>query len=159
MKLLCCGKLVFAYANRQFREMLPGSSCMEAMQLTLHSLHAMLITHSLFLLKIYTSRVTRGKTPWFSAKYFFSQKLSEIFKFCKVHILAKLLGHILTFKKILFHIWELSYPNICSRKKISCPVSGARRHPLRGKTPTRGVIPLFIIYIACIFFCNGKYNK
>ena len=40
----------------------------------------------------------------FSAKYFFSQKLSEIFQLCKVHVFAKLLGHILTFKKIIFHI-------------------------------------------------------
>ena len=86
---------------------------------------------------VMSSRVPRGKTPRFTAKYFFSLKLSEIFTFFKVHIFAKLLGHILKILKILFPIWEFSYPNICSRKKYraSCPLSGVRHHPLRDKTP------------------------
>ena len=78
-------------------------------------------------------RVTRCKTPRFQHTFFFSQKLSEIFQLCKVHVFAKLLGHILTFKIIIFYIWEFSYPNICSRKKDSesYPVFGAKRQPSR----------------------------
>ena len=49
-------------------------------------------------------RVTRGKTPRFQHNIIFSQKLSEIFQLCKVHVFTKLLGHILTFKNIIFHI-------------------------------------------------------
>ena len=49
-------------------------------------------------------RVTRGKTPGFQHNIIFSQRLSEIFQLCKVHVFTKLLGHILTFKNIIFHI-------------------------------------------------------
>ena len=62
-------------------------------------------------------RVTRGKTPRFQHNNIFSQKLSEIFQLCKVHVFTKLLGHNLSFENIIFHIWEFSYPNICLRKK------------------------------------------
>ena len=50
------------------------------------------------------SRVTRGKTPRFQDNIIFSQKLLEIFQLYKVHVFTKLLGHILTFKTIIFHI-------------------------------------------------------
>ena len=54
--------------------------------------------------KIFVIRVTRGKTPRFQHNIIFSQNLSEIFQLGKVHVFTKFLGHILTFKNIIFHI-------------------------------------------------------
>ena len=112
-------------------------------------------------------RVTRGKTPRFQLNIFFSQKLSEIFKFCKVHVFAKLLGHILTFFKILFHIWEFSYLTICSSKKIGrlAPCQGQDATPCEAKRLPVASYPFLLFlsvrlkkykYIFVIFFITKK---
>ena len=40
----------------------------------------------------------------FSIILFFLKNYQRFFQLCKVHVFTKLLGHILTFKKIIFHI-------------------------------------------------------
>ena len=105
-------------------------------------------------------RVTWGKSPPFQQNIFFSQKLSEIFQFCKVHIFTRVLGHIQIFFKMSFCIREFSYSTLCPSKKkgqlapctgqVATPC-GARRHP-------GGVLPLIVIF-KCNFKLNMKYIR